>query len=179
MSLTRPALVTEREFLALPETMERVELLDGEVIVAPSPTAWHQEILGRLVLALRSWAGLHEGPAFVGMAPLDVRFAPGRILQPDLFVILDKLPLDREGPIDRVPQLCVEVLSTNRSYDRLTKRFVYAAAGVEELWIVEPSGMVERWQGPELSQVEELVESLTTPLLAGFRLELTTLFKVD
>lgn len=41
MSLARPALVTEREFLALPETMDRVELLDGEVIVAPSLNAWH------------------------------------------------------------------------------------------------------------------------------------------
>lgn len=178
MSLARPALVTEREFLALPETMERVELLDGEVIVAPSPSAWHQEILGRLVLALRTWAASHEGPAFVGMAPLDVRFAPGRILQPDLFVILGTVPLDREGPVDQVPQLCVEVLSTNRAYDRLTKRFVYAAAGVEELWIVEPSGLVERWQGPELSQAEELTEGLRTPLLAGFHLDLTTLFRV-
>lgn len=75
MSLARPALVTEEEFLALPETMDRVELLDGEVIVAPFPNAWHQEILGRLVLALRTWAASHGGPAFVGMAPLDVRFA--------------------------------------------------------------------------------------------------------
>lgn len=93
-------------------------------------------------------------------------------------MILGVVPLDREGPVDQVPQLCVEVLSTNRAYDRLTKRFVYAAAGVEELWIVEPSGLVERWQGPGLSQAEELKESLTTPVLAELHLDLTTLFRM-
>ena len=29
---------------------------------------------------------------------------------------------DMHGPIDRVPDLCVEILSNNRTYDRLTKR---------------------------------------------------------
>ncbi len=177
MNLARPALVSEEEYLSLPETMERLELLDGEVVVAPSPSPWHQELLGRLVVALRAWSADAGRPVFVGMAPLDVRFAPLRILQPDAFVILESLALDREGPIDRVPELCVEVLSTNRAYDRLTKRLVYAAAGVQELWIVEPSGLVERWFGPGLNQAEEVTSHLNTPVLPGFELDLEELFR--
>lgn len=49
-------LVSERQFLALPESNERIELLDGEVIVSPSGTCWHQEVLRRLVQALSAWA---------------------------------------------------------------------------------------------------------------------------
>ena len=177
MTLARPALVSEEEFLALPETTDRVELLDGEVVVAPSPSAWHQELLGRIGFALRAWTLTVDQPAFVGIAPLDVRFAPSRILQPDVFVIVDGIDLDGEVPIDRVPELCVEVLSSNRAYDRITKRFVYAAAGVQELWVVEPTGLVERWRGEGLAAAEELVESVSTPLLPGFELDLRELFR--
>ena len=110
MDLARPAIVSEEEFLALPETMERVELLDGEVIVAPSPTARHQTLLVRLATRLQSWVETSEHGAFVGLSPLDVRFAPGRILQPDVFVILGGVAGGHEGPLDTIPDLCVEVL---------------------------------------------------------------------
>jgi Uma2 family endonuclease len=179
MTLARPALVSEEEFLALPETVERLELLDGEVIMGPSPNPWHQELLARLVVALRAWAATQSGPVFVGMAPLDVRFGPSRILQPDAFVILGSVAMEDEAPLVRIPELCVEVLSTHRAYDRLTKRLVYAAAGVQELWVVEPSGMIERWHGPGLSLAEEIgiEKALTSAVLPGFRLNLEELFR--
>jgi Uma2 family endonuclease len=177
MSPARATVVSEAEFLALPESTDRVELLDGEVIVTPSPSVWHQELLARLVHRLRSWAESHDDRVFVGQAPLDVRFAPGRILQPDAFVVLGELSLDIDGPIDRVPDLCVEVLSANRAYDRLTKRLVYAAAGVRELWLVEPSGSFERWTGDGLGETETVTTTLTTALLRGFELDIGTLFR--
>lgn len=178
MPVSRPALVSEEEFLALPETMDRIELLEGEVIVSPTPSVWHQELLSRIVHALRSWQETHSGRIFIGQAPLDVRFGPGRILQPDAFVCMgEPVSLELEGPLDRVPDLCIEVLSTNGAYDRLTKRFVYAASGVQELWPIEPSGSIERWSGQGLNEAEELAESLTTPLLPGFELDLEMLFR--
>lgn len=135
MSEFARSLVSEEEYLRLPESVDRIELVDGEVIVSPSPSYWHQEMLGQMVMALRAWAARQLGPVVIGQSPLDVRFGPGRILQPDAFVILDHaIARDDEGPIDRVPDLCVEVLSTDRAYDRVTKRFLYAAAGVREYW---------------------------------------------
>lgn len=62
----------------------------------------------------------------------------------------------------------MEVLSSNRAHDRLAKRFAYAEAGVAELWTIEPTGSVERWTGPGLSQSEMLSERLVSPLLPGF-----------
>ena len=71
-----------------------------------------------------------------------------------------------------MPQLCIEVLSTDRAYDRLTKRFLYAAAGVAEYWVVEPVGLIERWWDAGLSRSEEVRGRLTTPLLPGLELDL-------
>jgi Uma2 family endonuclease len=72
MLVSRPTLVSESEFLALPETMDRIELLDGEVIASPSPSVLHQELLSRLVQLLRSWAEERDERIFVGHSPLDV-----------------------------------------------------------------------------------------------------------
>jgi len=170
-------LVTEAEFLRLPESNQRIELVDGEVIVSPSPTLWHQEVLSRLVVELRAWARRQESPHLVGLSPLDVRIAPGRIVQPDAFVVLGyRVGRDHVGPLDRVPDLCVEIVSSDRVYDRVTKRLLYAAAGVREYWVVDPVGVVERWSGAGLVETEELRARLTTPLLPGFELDLDALF---
>lgn len=176
LEASRRPLVAEIEFLALPESVDKVELVDGEVIVSPSPSFWHQELLQRLVFVLRSWAAGHDEPVTIGQAPLDVRFGEGRILQPDAFVLLGAIAPDHQGPIDHPVAICIEVLSSNRAYDRLTKRFVYAQAGVKEYWLVEPSGLIERWSGEGLASAEEVTGQLCSPLLPGFEVELEELF---
>lgn len=170
------ALVTEAEFLALPESMDKVELIDGEINVSPSPAYRHQEVLRRLLLALGNWAAGRSGPITIGQSPLDVRIAANRILQPDAFVLFAHVPSDHRGPIDAVPELCVEVLSTDRIHDRVTKRLLYAAAGVREYWVVELSGVIERWTGPGLTLAEEIRDRVRSPLLPDFELDLAKLF---
>ncbi len=156
--------------------MQRMELIDGEVYVPPSPTYWHQETLSRIMTALRNWAATQTGPLTVCQAPMDVRFAPGRILQPDGFVLFSRVPQQHEGPIHQVPALCIEVLSTNRAHDRVTKRYIYAEAGVRELWTAEPAGFIERWSGDGLSRSETIQTVVRSPLLPGFELTLSTIW---
>ena len=170
------ALVSEDEFLALPESNQPQELVDGEVIVAPSPSFLHQRLSKRLLVALETWAATREGDVTIAQAPLDVRFGPGRILQPDLMIFRGSIPDDVETPIDRIPALCIEVLSNNRAYDRVTKRYIYAEAGVAEYWVVDPCGVVERRTGPMLASLETVADLLTSELLPEFSLDLSTLF---
>lgn len=170
-----PRLVSEEEFLTLPESNEKVELVDGEVTLSPSPSYRHQWILRQVVRALEDWAELQPEGMAVGMAPLDVRFGPGRILQPDAFVVLAPIPTDHSGPIDQIPGLCVEVMSANRTYDRMTKRLIYAEAGVRELWTIGLDASVERWWGEHLGQCELVDQVLRTELLPGFELMLAKL----
>lgn len=169
------SLISEAEFLSLPETTQKVELLDGEVVILPSPGPRHQLILQRLVRALMNWADAQPLSVVVGQAPWDVRFGPDRILQPEAFVLLQALPAG-DGPLRSVPDLCIEVLSGNRVHDRVTKRFVYAAARVREYWVVDPAGHVERWSGDGLSRHENVERTLETALLPGFALEIVSIF---
>ncbi|MBC8068772.1 MAG: Uma2 family endonuclease [Deltaproteobacteria bacterium] len=167
-------LVTEAEFLALPESMDRIELIDGEVTLPPSPTPRHQLVLGRLFRAISTWADAHA-PAFVGLAPLDVRIAEGRIVQPDLFVLRGGWSGD-DGPIEAVPELVVEVLSQRRGYDRITKRLIYAEAGVAEYWVVDPTAQtLELYSGIEPMAPERT--RVTSGALEGLTVELEPLWR--
>lgn len=167
---------SEDAFLARPDSLARAELLDGELVVTPSPTLGHQRVAVRLVASLEVWRERDGFPGEIAMAPLDVVFGPDLVLQPDVVVFprRDSLPLS--GEVREVPLICVEVLSpSTRGYDRITKRTRYANAGVGELWCVDPQGDVERWHGPGLAAHEVVVGVLTTPLLPGFTIDVAAL----
>lgn len=147
----------------------RTELLDGELVCEPSPGLVHQQHVGAIFAALRSWAQTRSPMPSVLLGPLDIRFATGRILQPDVCAFLEPLAPGSATPITRVPELCVEIVSQRRTYDRVTKRLVYADAGVREMWTVLPEqGLVERWHGRGLSRREEVAGRLESALLPGF-----------
>jgi len=166
-------LVSEAEFLALPESHDRLELIDGEIILGPSPTPVHQLIVARLCRLVGTWVDANP-PAFLGLSPLDVRLAPGRIVQPDLFVLLGGLT-SFEGPIDAVPELVIEVLSRDRGYDRVTKRVLYAQAGVQEYWIVDPlQRRVEVCQG--FDHVDVFTDAAVSRVAKALRVEIDAVF---
>ncbi len=174
---TECRIVSETEFLGMPETQERIELIDGMVIRQPSATYGHQEVLGRITFALRAWGRSSGRVVTVLQSPMDIRFGAERILQPDVAVVLDKIPRDHKGPIQRVPELCVEVMSRDRLYDRVTKRLVYARAGVRELWTVDLANeLIERWTGDGFDARDEVRDRLQTRLLPGFTLDVRGLF---
>lgn len=108
---------------------------------------------------------------------LDVRFAPGRILQPDAMVFIAPLPLKTKTPIQRLPELAIEVLSSNRTYDRIAKRSIYGSAGVREYWLVDTlKSQLEICHGEALMLTRLEAARLTTPLLPGFALDVPGLF---
>lgn len=120
---------------AMPDDGVQRELLDGLLLVTPSPILIHQAVVGELYLALRRACPDHLKVFF---APLDWR--PDRLtsLQPDLLV----LPRDRlEVTNVTLPdlELAVEVLSpSTRTKDLLLKRERYERAGVRAYWLVDP-----------------------------------------
>jgi len=169
--------MSEAEYLALPESKLRVELVDGLVVCEPGPTDGHQRLLQCVYDSVHAWTGSLARAPTVRWAPLDVRFGPNRILQPDLFVFLEPLPRDVKTPIERIPDLCVEIVSRRHAYDRVMKRQMYAEAGVRELWtVIEKQRLVERWTGPGLATLEECRVRLVTPLLPGFEMDVEGLF---
>lgn len=119
---------------ALPDDGFRYELVDGVLLVSPSPAAPHQIGLAGLLFALHAAA---PPQVRVLPAPLDIRFTPTRQLQPDIVVIPRVTP---SGPkVTDLPLLAVEVLSpSTRATDLTLKRHVFEQAGVPSYWLLDP-----------------------------------------
>lgn len=161
-----PDYETEDAFRERPASSQRVELLDGEVVVSPSATPRHQWTVLQVQAALLATGVL--SPRQVVPLPLDLWLGPGRIVQPDLFVLAEGLSVDASLPLRVVPRLCVEVISPSSvTYDRHVKRLVYAETGVPEYWVIDPDAQrVEVFHGPGLVARQVVERALVSPTLA-------------
>jgi len=133
-TLPRGRAFTRHDLDAMPDDGNRYELVDGALIVTPSPSRRHQGVSARLHAALTSACPEHLR---VLSAPLDFVIADDTTLQPDLVVVDAAVVRDERAPLR--PHLVVEILSPNtRLLDLHVKRERYASAGVPSYWIVDP-----------------------------------------
>jgi Uma2 family endonuclease len=130
---------TYTDYAALPDDGRRYEIVNGVLLMTPSPSWSHQEIVGRFLRYLSTYIeSVGLGGAFT--SPIDVELTPKDVFQPDVVVLLktgrEKL---RKRHIVGAPDLVVEVASPGTApYDRLNKYDAYARAGVPEYWIASP-----------------------------------------
>ena len=120
---------------SLPEDGFRRELLDGVLLVSPTPVDIHQIIAARLVVALED-----SCPADLQVTQaVEVRINPHRCFIPDVLVATDEAAKRRGrlyAPHEVV--LAVEIVSpTSVSMDRITKPALYAAASIPYYWRIE------------------------------------------
>jgi Uma2 family endonuclease len=177
--------LTWDDYVLFPEDGMRHELIDGEHYVTPAPFLRHQEIVGRLHLAIGIYLMTHPvGRVFV--APLDVVLSQFDVVEPDLlYVSNERAPALLEDWVRGAPDLVIEVGSERtRKRDETIKRALYERAGVTEYWIVDPEIDVvriyrradDRFGGPaELSR--RTGDVLTTKLLPGLEIALDTIFR--
>jgi len=139
MAQTKPAGTwTYDDLLSLPEDGRRFEIIEGELYETPSPSWAHATVVANLISMLIPIVARAGGRWRT--APLDVFFQGADPVQPDIVVLLpDSRALPIERGVDGPPDLLIEVLSpSNRGHDLLTKRSLYARAGVREYWLVDP-----------------------------------------
>ena len=136
--------VSYEEFMEINEKSTlRMELINGEIYLLPSPNIVHQEILGRLYLLFNRY--FKDKKCRVFLAPFDVHLnkkdmnTPD-VVQPDLLVACDlENNVTEKGRYMGTPDLVVEILSdSTRNKDMIDKLNSYMLSRVKEYWVVDP-----------------------------------------
>jgi Uma2 family endonuclease len=177
-----PGTATEEDVLVLHERERRLyELVDGVLV---EKTVGLRESF--LAIALATILLNFVRPRRLGIvtgADGMMRLVSGLVRIPDVaFIAWDRLPNRRvpTEPIpDVAPNLAVEVLSaSNTPGEMARKRREYFAAGVQEVWEVNPNTRtVEVFTAPDQSTVLHEAQTLEgSPVLPGFTLPLQELF---
>ncbi len=171
-TLPRGRAYTRADLVAIPDDGHRYELVDGSLVVTPSPSLRHQDALLNLAVVLRSRC---PGNLRVVVAPFDVALAADTVLQPDLLVARRSDLTDRDLPT--APVLAVEVLSpSTRRIDLTLKRARFEAAGCPAYWVVDPEEpSITVWELVEGEYVDRAhaVGDETVALDQPFRVRLT------
>lgn len=170
-----------RELIATaPLATPRYEVVDGELLVTPSPAPPHQRAVGHLLFELALY--LREQPvAEVLTSPSDIEVEPEQVTQPDIFILgsAESDRITRESFPAYELLVAIEVISPSSArYDRVTKRALYHRR-IPEYWIVDVDArVIERWRRghdrPEIltSTLEWTPEGAARP----FTLDLPSLF---
>ena len=151
--------LTASDYRRLPEGGPLYQLVDGDLVMSPSPRHHHQKVVG--ALHARLWMHVNaRGLGEVVVAPDDVYIDDENVLQPDVyFVAAAHADRFRDNALHGAPDLVVEVLSpSTRALDLVKKRVIYAAAGVVEAWYVDIEA--------ELILVYRLQENAAEPVRA-------------
>ena len=115
------------------------QIIGGEIVMTPSPSPFHQDIILNLAEKLRPYIRSQKLGKLL-LSPLDIFFNEAEVYQPDLaFVNQSRIEAVQKEKIDTLPDLVVEVLSPSNAYYDLThKKTIYAQCGVAEYWIIDP-----------------------------------------
>lgn len=166
---------TYADLAAFPDDHLRREIIDGELIVTPSPIVRHQAAVGNIFFRLESYRRSTGGRAFV--APLDIFLADDNVVEPDvLFVRADHAEQVGTKFIKDAPDLVVEISSpSSRRLELVRKRELYERFGVPEYWYVDlDADRVEvyvltegSYPAPKLKYAGRVLESTQLP---GFQM---------
>lgn len=174
---------TVEDYRAMPPGPPYYQLIEGELIMSPSPNRYHQRVAGNVFTILANFVERHA-LGVVYHAPLDVFLSDLDVVQPDvLFVSNARSSLLADDGIHGGPDLVVEVISpSNGPLEKRRKRPLYARSGVREEWLIDPHlEQIHRYDFTvdvaKPVRIVDTEESFETTLLPGLVINAADVFK--
>jgi Uma2 family endonuclease len=176
---------TEAELQALPENGYIHEVVDGELVMSPKNTFYHENLCARLYFELEKFNREHRLGVVLGSnlgcwmknencrAP-DIAFIPKARVQETGF------SFSTAKFFPGAPDLAIEILSPNNSRREIDERLKdFFASGAQIAWIIDPDEKcVEVCYSPTRRKLIGPRGSLEGEhLLLGFKYRLADLFK--
>jgi Uma2 family endonuclease len=175
---------TYTDLATFPDDHLRREIIDGELIVTPSPVPRHQRAAMNIAFHLESYRRRVGGAAF--FAPLDVFFADDNVVEPDvLFIRVEHAERVGDKYVKDAPDLVVEISSpSTRRLELVRKRELYERFQVPEYWYVDlDADRVEVYRLSEgvypVPQLRYRGEELTSVHLPGFAMPVDEALGMD
>lgn len=174
------------EYLALGETQERYELINGVVLMSPSLRPRHSKIFQQVLKQLGHFED--AGGKIDIYCETDLQIDKWSVLCPDICVYARAAPRGIDAIPERLaeaPDLVVEIISPGtEAYDLITKKDEYERRGVKEYWVIDPKdARVRAWhsEGDKAGVGGRFIETLvggpalSSAAIAGFALDLGAL----
>ncbi|MEU8243126.1 Uma2 family endonuclease [Actinoplanes missouriensis] len=123
------------EYLALGETLSRVDLIEGSLWAAPRGNAVHQDIAANLRIAVQPEA---HASGYRTYHYVNVRLAPDTIVGPDLVVTTVRRTDDIAAEASEVILLGEITSAGTVLFDSVLRMRLYAEAGIPWYLLIEP-----------------------------------------
>lgn len=182
--------ISYEEYLRMPETNLRYEIVDGEMIMSPAPTSEHQWFIKNLIVKLDPFVN-RKKLGVILPSPVDVliRKSPLKTRQPDLlFLSAERTGITgraqlRDMPIIEVPpDIVVEVLSPSDRRGVLRNKLQdYIKIGVRECWLISPEAETAEVlklspEGAKRIHLFGAGDTLRSDALPGFKMKVDDIF---
>ncbi len=170
------------EFLQMPASCDRTELIDGEIIPKVSPKYKHASVQGRFFRLIDGWCDFEQsGRVLTEWSVVLQRQGQDWVPVPDLtYVSYERLPAEWEedAPCPVLPELVIEIISPGQSFGEMTRKATdYLLAGVSRVWVVDNQAQsVTVFGADEFPQTFWIGDIISDALLPGLEIAVADLF---
>ena len=183
LELAIPQALTDQEFMSLPQNGNLYEYVDGELIVVANSGVEHGYLALTLGYFLTGFVRTHKLGVTCDSSTA-FKMKTGNKRSPDLAFIakerlqgLKRLP---KGFFDGAPDLAVEIISPNNTFEEIHNKLVeYFENGTRLVWVILPDEeCVLVYRKPKPSKLLQLEDNLDgEDVIPNFSLPLLELFQ--
>jgi Uma2 family endonuclease len=173
--------MTVGQFEALPdEITDRHELVEGELVPAPSSALKNSLIRDKMLFLLNTWS--FSSSLATAVSEMDVRTGSQTVRRPDISIFsaeqIGRFAMN-VVPVPEPPMIAIEVLSPSEGMIAVGRKVAeYLRAGSEEVWLIDHENREVHVRTADAERLLRDGKTLESRLLPGFHVSVAELLSV-